>query len=201
MADITSFLNTIKTAIYGRDMRSALHDSIKAVNDALESEVKRSTAKDTSHDESIKNLDERLQQEANNRSSADDGLSKRITDEANARSNADTALGKRIDDEAEARRAADDALGQRVADEVAARSAADNALSDRIDEEAAAREELNKQFEPVARTRTRTYSTALTLTACASGTTARKARLHLGNTWSIWLKPIGNSVCFGGCSA
>ena len=33
MANIASLLNTIKTAVYGRDMRSALHDSIKAVND------------------------------------------------------------------------------------------------------------------------------------------------------------------------
>lgn len=33
MANISSLLTTIKNAVYGRDMRSALHDSIKAVND------------------------------------------------------------------------------------------------------------------------------------------------------------------------
>lgn len=33
MAYISSLLNAIKTAVYGRDMRRALHDAIKAVND------------------------------------------------------------------------------------------------------------------------------------------------------------------------
>lgn len=37
MANISSLLNTIKTAVYGRDMRSALHDAIKAVNDNINS--------------------------------------------------------------------------------------------------------------------------------------------------------------------
>ncbi len=41
MADISSLLNTIKKAIYGRDMREALHDSIKAVNDDLDNYVKK----------------------------------------------------------------------------------------------------------------------------------------------------------------
>lgn len=39
MANISSLLNTIKNAIYGRDMRSALHDSIKAVNDDTETRL------------------------------------------------------------------------------------------------------------------------------------------------------------------
>ena len=42
MANISSLLNTIKTAIYGRDMRSALHDSIEAVNDDVETRLSRS---------------------------------------------------------------------------------------------------------------------------------------------------------------
>lgn len=42
MANISSLLNTIKNAIYGRDMRSALHDVIKAVNDDTETRLKRS---------------------------------------------------------------------------------------------------------------------------------------------------------------
>ena len=41
MANISSLLNTIKNAIYGRDMRSALHDSIKAVNDDTEKRLSR----------------------------------------------------------------------------------------------------------------------------------------------------------------
>lgn len=42
MANISSLLNTIKNAIYGIDMRSALHDAIKAVNDDAETRLKRS---------------------------------------------------------------------------------------------------------------------------------------------------------------
>lgn len=41
MANISSLLNTIKNAIYGRDMRSALRDSIKAVNDDTETRLSR----------------------------------------------------------------------------------------------------------------------------------------------------------------
>lgn len=36
MANITSLLNTIKTAIYGRDMRQAIHDAIHLTNDDVE---------------------------------------------------------------------------------------------------------------------------------------------------------------------
>lgn len=36
MANISSLLDTIKNAIYGRDMRSALHDAIKTVNEDTE---------------------------------------------------------------------------------------------------------------------------------------------------------------------
>ncbi len=46
MADISSLLNTIKKAIYGRDMREALHDSIKAVNDDLDNYVKKTEVDD-----------------------------------------------------------------------------------------------------------------------------------------------------------
>ncbi len=42
MANISSFLNTIKNAIYGRDMRNALHDSIKEVNDDVETRLSKS---------------------------------------------------------------------------------------------------------------------------------------------------------------
>ena len=36
MANIDTLLTIIKTAVYGKDMRSAIHDSIKAVNDDVE---------------------------------------------------------------------------------------------------------------------------------------------------------------------
>lgn len=42
MANILSLLETIKNAVYGRDMRSAIHDSIKAVNDDTETRLSRS---------------------------------------------------------------------------------------------------------------------------------------------------------------
>ena len=42
MANISSLLNTIKNAIYGRDMRGAIHDSIKAVNDDVETRFYKS---------------------------------------------------------------------------------------------------------------------------------------------------------------
>ena len=39
MANISSLLDIIKNSIYGRDMRSALHDSIEAVNEDLDKKV------------------------------------------------------------------------------------------------------------------------------------------------------------------
>ena len=41
MANISTLLNTIVNAIYGRDMRTALHDSIEAVNTDTESKLSR----------------------------------------------------------------------------------------------------------------------------------------------------------------
>ena len=37
MANISDWLNKIKSAIYGREVRTALHDSIDAVNQETES--------------------------------------------------------------------------------------------------------------------------------------------------------------------
>lgn len=42
MANISSLLDTIRNAIYGRDMRSALHDAIETVNDDTETRLSRS---------------------------------------------------------------------------------------------------------------------------------------------------------------
>lgn len=41
MANISELLNTIRTAIYGRNMREALHDSIKLVNDDVDTLLSR----------------------------------------------------------------------------------------------------------------------------------------------------------------
>ena len=43
MANITTLLNIIKTAVYGRDMRQALHDAIKATNDDTETKEPKLT--------------------------------------------------------------------------------------------------------------------------------------------------------------
>ena len=132
MADITSFLNTIKNAIYGRDMRSALHDSIKAVNDDLRTEIDRSTSKDESHDTSIEELKNQLSRETNSRSSADTALTNRIGTEESARSSADEALSKRIDEEVTNRSETDNIIQQTISDEVMARTNTDNAIDSRL---------------------------------------------------------------------
>ena len=41
MANISSLLDTIRTAIYGRDMRLALHDAIKTINDDTETRLSK----------------------------------------------------------------------------------------------------------------------------------------------------------------
>ena len=132
MANITSFLNTIKNAIYGRDMRSALHDSIKAINDELEEEIERSTSKDGSHDNSIAGLNTKLAQEIDTRSSTDVTLTSRIGTEESTRSLADEALSRRIDEEVLNRSEADTTIRQSISDEVTARTNADNAIDGRL---------------------------------------------------------------------
>lgn len=44
MANIATLLNTIKNAVYGKDMRLALHDAIKATNDDVETKEPKLTA-------------------------------------------------------------------------------------------------------------------------------------------------------------
>ena len=44
MANIATLLNTIKNAVYGKDMRPALHDAIKATNDDVETKEPKLTA-------------------------------------------------------------------------------------------------------------------------------------------------------------
>lgn len=63
MASISSFINKIRTAIYGKDVRSSIADGIEAINDEVESttirqgnlENKQDILK-TQFDEEIKNL-------------------------------------------------------------------------------------------------------------------------------------------------
>lgn len=53
MANISSLLDTIKNAIYGRDMRSALHDAIKTVNEDTETVKAKLDSTDTKLDTKV----------------------------------------------------------------------------------------------------------------------------------------------------
>ncbi|PGS19833.1 hypothetical protein COC59_26730, partial [Bacillus cereus] len=50
MADISSFLQKIKTAMYGKDVRGSIHDGINAIN--KETETATSLSKETKHKQS-----------------------------------------------------------------------------------------------------------------------------------------------------
>ena len=111
------------------------------------------------HNTDIQALNNNIETESADRTSADAALGARIDDEIAARESADEALGARIDEEIAARKesiatvntaietesadrtSADAALGTRIDDEIAARESADEALGARIDEEIAARKE------------------------------------------------------------
>lgn len=99
MANIQNWLTKIKSAIYGREMRQALHDSIKAVNDELVSTTSR-----------VKVTEDGLEAEVQNRQSADNSLRQDLNTETTNRQNADSALQRNIDTEAVARQTTDEAL-------------------------------------------------------------------------------------------
>lgn len=77
MADIRNWLDKIKSAIYGREVREALHNSIEAINDELVDTIGR--VGDVEDDVS--------------------SLRQSLDDEINDRTNADTKLGDKIEKE------------------------------------------------------------------------------------------------------
>ena len=129
MANISDWLNKIKSAIYGREVRTALHDSIDAVNQETESNT-----------ESCKNLRNDLTTHSNTKATGSVlghvTLSDSVSDTFNnSESVAATPHAVKIayDKAVDARSAAD---SNRVAlnDEVTKRSDADKDLSERINE-------------------------------------------------------------------
>ncbi|MCC8160271.1 MAG: hypothetical protein LIO53_02970, partial [Oscillospiraceae bacterium] len=141
MADISSLLNTIKTAIYGKDMRSAIHDSIENVNEALEDHEKNVTASASTlgHvklSDSMSNTDNVSNGIAATPAAvkaAKDSALESINAEMSERKAADTTLQANIDSEAAAREAADAELQTNLNAEISARETADTALQKQID--------------------------------------------------------------------
>jgi len=88
MSTINECLNTIENAIYGKDMRSAIHDGMDLLRKNIDSEEANREATDAA-----------LQQETANRKSADTTLQTNINNEATSRKNADEDLQTNIDDE------------------------------------------------------------------------------------------------------
>lgn len=123
MANIQNWLNKIKSAIYGREVREALHESIKAVNDELIETTARSVTTQTN-----------LNTEISNRKNADTTLEQKINNEITNRTNADSNLQSSIDTETGNREAADTELRQSIDDEVTERENADNEFRGDISE-------------------------------------------------------------------
>ncbi len=133
-ANISSLLNTIKTAIYGTDMRNAIHDSINSINDALEAhEETYGTGSDYGHIKlsganssygtsshyaatpaSVATVASNLSTEISDRQSADTALQTNINTEANTRASADAALQANIEAEATNRENADGILQNNI---------------------------------------------------------------------------------------
>lgn len=117
MANIQNWLDKIKNAIYGREMRQALHDSIEAVNDEL--------ALTTSQTLTLKtNLDA----EIINRQDADDALGRGLDIEIINRRNVDTILRQALEDEIRERQSIDVSLRQAIDDEMSERKTTDEKL-------------------------------------------------------------------------
>lgn len=129
MANISDWLNKIKSAIYGREVRTALHDSIDAVNQETESNT-----------ESCKNLRNDLTTHSNTKATGSVlghvTLSDSVSDTFNnSESVAATPHAVKIAyDKAVDARSAADSNRAALNDEVTKRSNADKDLSERINE-------------------------------------------------------------------
>lgn len=129
MANIQNWLDKIKNAIYGREMRQALHDSIEAVNDELDSTTSR-----------VSTLETNLDREITNRHDADNDLRQAINNEAHDRQNSDNDLRRDLNAEVGDRKTAFDNLKGDIDTEIANRKTADNILQQKIDNETDARQ-------------------------------------------------------------
>lgn len=87
MANITDYLNGIKSAVYGKDVRSSIHDGIKSINNEVEVTTNKQKLLDQKFTEQIKNM-------TNNNPSIAEVVDARIGLDAKVY---DT-LGQRLDD-------------------------------------------------------------------------------------------------------
>ena len=87
MANITEYLNKIKTAVYGRDVRGSIHDGIKKINDNLETTMTQQKILDEKFKEQIKNM-------TNNTPS----VSEIVEARTGVESQTYTTLGERLDE-------------------------------------------------------------------------------------------------------
>ncbi|MDO5792742.1 MAG: tail fiber domain-containing protein [Turicibacter sp.] len=88
MANITDYLNKIKSAVYGKDVRSSIHDGIKSINNEIETTTSKQKLLDQKFTEQIKNM-------TNNNPSIAEVVDARIGLDAKVY---DT-LGQRLDDQ------------------------------------------------------------------------------------------------------
>lgn len=139
MANISDWLNKIKSAIYGREVRTALHDSIDAVNQETESNT-----------ESCKNLRNDLTAHSNTKATGSVlghvTLSDSVSDTFNnSESVAATPHAVKIAyDKAVDARSAADSNRAALNDEVSNRIEVDNKLADRISQEAKERQRADE---------------------------------------------------------
>lgn len=152
MSTIQENLEKILHAVFGRDVRQAIHDGIKNCYDdgiagSEELNDVRNGYDGTSYPtagEAVRSqfnsLNSELSEEKTQRETADRNLQNAINTESNARSTADTTLQEKIDNEATERTNADNAIKESLASEKSARENADSTLQRNIESEASERE-------------------------------------------------------------
>ena len=94
-----------------------------------------------------KDVEEKIEQEINDRKSADNTLQSNIDTEVNNRKSVDTALQGNIDKETKARESADTTLQTNIDNEVKTRQNADNTLQTNIDNETKSRQSADETLQ------------------------------------------------------
>ena len=152
MSNIQENLEKILHAVFGRDVRQAIHDGIKNCYDdgrAGDEELYdvRNGYDGTSYPtagEAVRSqfnsFNSKLSEEKTQRETADRNLQNAINTESNSRSTADTTLQKNIDNEATKRTNADNAIKESLESEKSSRENADSTLQRIIENEKSARE-------------------------------------------------------------
>ena len=139
MANISDWLNKIKSAIYGREVRTALYDSINAVNKETESNT-----------ESCKKLRTDLTDHSNAKATGSVSGHVTLSDSVSNTSNDSNSVAatpyavKIAHDKAVDARSAADSNRAALNDEVSNRIEVDNKLADRISQEAKERQRADE---------------------------------------------------------